>query len=132
MHAVAESFSRVVSREGLAVGVLPGDPQTGEPPPDYPNPFVDIPLRTHLPSRGADGAGAGSRNHIIVLSADVVVALPGGEGTASEAELATRYGVPIIAYLGGREQIPRLPAEVRMTDRLDEVDQYVNLHITWS
>ena len=33
-----------------------------------------------------------SRNHIIVLSADHVVALPGGPGTRSEVELALDYG----------------------------------------
>ena len=35
-------------------------------------------MRTHLPSSGAAGTSALSRAHINVLSADVIVALPGG------------------------------------------------------
>src|ERR671934_202021 len=81
---------------GVSVGVLPGTP----PPPGYPNAWVDVAIRTHLPKRGAEGADVLSRNHINVLSADVVIALPGGPGTRTEVQLALRYGRPLIAFLG--------------------------------
>ena len=38
-----------------------------------------------------------SRNHINILTSDLVILLPGGEGTASEAELAVRYNKSVIA-----------------------------------
>eukprot|EP00928_Gymnodinium_smaydae_P067676 TRINITY_DN50684_c0_g1_i1.p1 TRINITY_DN50684_c0_g1~~TRINITY_DN50684_c0_g1_i1.p1 ORF type:complete len:330 (+),score=26.57 TRINITY_DN50684_c0_g1_i1:50-991(+) len=67
-------------------------------PMGYPNEYTDVALRTHLPSSGSAGLSALSRNHITVLSANVVVALPGGPGTASEVELAIRHGVPVCRY----------------------------------
>jgi predicted Rossmann-fold nucleotide-binding protein len=79
----------------VTVGVLPAGP-----PPGYPNPWIDIAVHTHLPDRGAAGASERSRNHLNVLSAHVVVILPGGPGTRTELELAQRYGRPVIAYLG--------------------------------
>jgi hypothetical protein len=63
-------------------------------------PWVDLVIQTHLPDRGEAGAGERSRNHINVLSAAAVVALPGGPGTRTEVELALRYGKPLLAYLG--------------------------------
>jgi predicted Rossmann-fold nucleotide-binding protein len=39
-----------------------------------------------------------SRNHLIVLSAHAVVALPGGEGTRSEIELALEYHTPLLLF----------------------------------
>jgi hypothetical protein len=37
-----------------------------------------------------------SRNHIVILSADVLVAFPGGAGTRSEIQLALEYGRPLL------------------------------------
>ncbi len=37
-----------------------------------------------------------SRNHIIVLTADALIALPGTEGTRSEIQLALDYKKPLI------------------------------------
>ena len=79
------------------------------PPAGYPNPFVELAVRTHLPSSGAAGTSALSRNHVNVLSADVIVALPGGAGTRSEVELALEYGRPLICWLGEEGGIAGLP-----------------------
>jgi uncharacterized protein (TIGR00725 family) len=95
MAAVCRGFREVPDRRGVAVGILPAGPPAG-----YPNPFVDVVIQTHLPKRGDEGADERSRNHINVLSADLLVALPGGPGTRTEVELAARYGRPLIAYLG--------------------------------
>jgi hypothetical protein len=46
--------------------------------------FVELAVQTHLPASGGAGLSALSRNHINALTADVIVALPGGPGTASE------------------------------------------------
>lgn len=116
MTAVSRAFARVEDRAGLVVGVLPGGAGDGSgsggesggtelggpSPPGYPNPWVELAIRTHLAARGTAGDTPGSRNHVNVLSSDVVVALPGGAGTASEVELALRYGRPLVV-LGAAE-----------------------------
>ena len=97
MTAVARAFTAVRPRRGLSLGILPGDAGTGAAPDGYPNAFVEIAIRTHLP-RMARGTAPGSRNHLNVLSCDAAVALPGGEGTRSEVDLALRYRRPLIAW----------------------------------
>ena len=102
MVAVSRSFYSVEGRLGRSIGVLPGDPAAGEPgiPGGYPNPWVEIPVRTHLPLSGERGRETMSRNHLNVLTADAIVALPGGAGTRSEVELALEYRRPLMCWLG--------------------------------
>ncbi len=127
MASVSRGFVAVAGRRGLSIGILPSageDPRAG-PPPGYPNPWVEIPIQTHLPLRGARGSQPGSRNHLNVLSADAVVALPGSEGTASEVELALRYGRPLVAHLERRDEIPGLPGSVAVEPSLAAVRAFV-------
>jgi uncharacterized protein (TIGR00725 family) len=127
MNAVSRAFSEVPARRGLVIGVLPS--AAGETPArprqGYPNPWVEITVFTHLYLSGRSGTDPMSRNHINVLSSDVVVALPGGWGTASEVSLALRYGRPVIAYLGARNEIPELPDSVRVEGDLEKVKEFV-------
>ena len=81
MAAVTESFVESYGREGIAVGIIPGSVRTQNGRTEYqtkgsayPNYSVEIAVFTHLP--GEDPEGERSRNHINVLSADLVVALP--------------------------------------------------------
>lgn len=123
MAAVSRAFQQVPARRGLVLAVLPGDPATGEPPTGYPHPFVEVAIRTHLPARGPQGSEPDSRNHLNVLSCDVVVALPGREGTASEVALALRYGRPLAAWASAEELAA--PAAVPRLASLDEVTAFV-------
>ena len=66
---------------GLVVGILPGSD------PDGATKYADIVIAT--------GMGDG-RNLINVLSADVVVACPGGAGTLSEIALAVKNKKPLV------------------------------------
>ena len=91
MAAVGEGFASVACRRGLSIGILPAGP-----PPGYPNRWVDVAIQTHLEALGDEGEAPRSRNHLNVLSSDVVVALPGGAGTRSEIALAVRYGKPLV------------------------------------
>ncbi len=98
MTATSRAFAETGNREGLCLGVVPSQ-QDGDGSPDgYPNPWVEVVIRTHLPLSGAAGTGPFSRNHINVLSADAVVALPGSAGTWSEIELSLRYGRPLAVF----------------------------------
>lgn len=126
MAAVCAAFAETPDRRGRVVGILPCRP--GEPtrPRDgYPNPWVEIPVYTHLPYSGDRGTDDRSRNPINVLSSDVVVALPGGAGTASEVRLAVHYGRPVIAFLDRRTDIPDLPDAVPDTSDLTVVQDFV-------
>lgn len=98
MSAVSEAFAEVPHREGRVIGVLPASADLVSSPEGYPNPFVEIVLRTHLAARGEEGTAFDSRNHINVLSSDGIVILPGSAGTRSEAELALRYDRPAIVW----------------------------------
>ena len=127
MSAVSEAFFRIPGREGLVIGVIPSaeDDALCRPRDPYPNQWVEIPIFTHLYLSGQRGAEPMSRNHINVLSSNALIALPGGHGTASEVELALRYGRPLVAYLDERRQIPGLPDKARMEIDFAEVQRFV-------
>ena len=125
MAAVSQSFYDTPNRRGLVIGVLPYDESPEEPRHGYPNQWVEIPVRTHLPSTGAHGMEPMSRNHVNVLTSDVIVALPGDEGTLSEVRLAVRYERPIIAFVESDQEIPGLPSSVSTSGSLAEVRTFV-------
>ena len=127
MEAVSRAFAEVSPREGLVIGVLPADLPDGAvvPRPGYPNPFVEIAIFTHLPLSGIAGTDPRSRNHINILSSDVVIILPGGEGTQSEMELAVRYGRPVIAYFGDHPVAWMVPDGVPVARTLADVEFFV-------
>jgi uncharacterized protein (TIGR00725 family) len=66
---------------GITVGIIPTDNKKSV------NPFIDIPIIT--------GIGY-ARNIIVVLSAEVIIAVSGSVGTLSEIAFALRYKIPII------------------------------------
>ena len=127
MAAVTEAFVRVADRRGAAIGILPAAPgdRAGAARAGYPNPWVEIAVRTHLPAVGARGAGPASRNHLNVLSSDVVIVLPGSAGTASEARLAVLYGRPCVAWLADRNDVPGLPDAVPVEPGFSAVEAFV-------
>jgi uncharacterized protein (TIGR00725 family) len=131
MGAVSESFAAVSPRAGAVIGIVPGlaDARGHEAPSGYPNPWTEIAIFTHLPLRGSRGTEPLSRNHVNVLSSDVLVALPGGAGTASEIALALRYGKPIVAWVAGAATTPDLPAEVPRRQDLEGVTAFIRAHL---
>ena len=131
MEAVSRAFASVHPREGLVVGVLPADLPDGiaVPRPGYPNPSIELAIYTHLPLSGITGTDARSRNHINVLSSDVVIVLPGNEGTESEMMLAVRYKKPVIAYFGDYDVDWRPPEGVPVARTLDAVERFVRAEL---
>jgi len=129
MAAVSRAYHGVSPRAGLVIGVLPDEANGMRhlASPDYPNPWVDVPVYTHLPVSGIEGTDHRSRNHINILTSDVVIALPGNDGTRSEVDLAARYGKPVIAWFGTHPVSWTPPAGVRMAGSLEDVQRFVRV-----
>lgn len=125
MTAVSRAFQAVPNRAGLVVGIAPCGDAPSIPRPGYPNPWVELAIMTHLPLSGISGTDPMSRNHINVLTANVLIALPGGSGTSSEVKLAQLYERPVIAYVDARSDIPELPDDVRAVHTLADVQEFV-------
>ena len=143
MECVSRAYCETPGRSGRTIGILPhshgaeieaagecaagrGAERWDEARAGYPNPWIEIPIFTHLPFTGFRGTDALSRNHINVLSSDVIVALPGSSGTASEIVLARQYGRPLIAFLHRAGEMPDLRAETRWTSDFEEVKRFVS------
>ena len=124
MAAVSEAFHDAPGRRGLVIGILPGG-ATGQPLDGYPNPWVEISIRTHLPYSGDRGTDVRSRNHLNALTADLMIVLPGRAGTASEVHLAIAYQTPVAAFVADPTDIPGLPVDVPICRTLDEVKVFV-------
>lgn len=125
MEAVSRAFVEA-SPGGACVGVLPcRDDDPTRPPEGYPNRWVQVAVRTHLPDRGREGALATSRNHINVLSADAIVALPGAHGTLSELQLAAKYRKPTVIFCEDAAQVGHFPAEIARVTSIDEVARFL-------
>ena len=131
MEAVSRAFYARPGRKGIVLGIIPGQAAHGtcHSLPGYPNPWVELPVFTHLPLRGGQGAEPLSRNHINILTSSVIVALPGRFGTASEVRLALQYKKPLIAYVCHRGQIPDLPPQVPAADDLKKITGFILAHI---
>jgi len=86
---------------------------------------VELAIFTHLPLSGISGTDPRSRNHINILSSDVVVVLPGNEGTESEMTLAVRYGKPVIAFFGDHAVEWQPPPGVPIARTMAEVESFV-------
>ncbi len=69
------------SANGITVGILPGDNKNSA------NRYIDIPIPTGL---------GYTRNTLVAGCADIVVALPGKEGTLSEIAFALNAKKPVI------------------------------------
>jgi len=127
MEAVSRAFANVQPRAGMVIGVLPADLPDGiaVPRAGYPNTSVEIAILTHLPLSGIAGTDPRSRNHINILSSDVVIVLPGNEGTESEMTLAVRYGKSVIAFFGEHAVGWAPPAGVPIARTMHEVEAFV-------
>ena len=127
MEAVSRAFAAVRPRAGMVIGVLPADLPDGVAVPraGYPNPSVELAIFTHLPLSGITGTDPRSRNHINILSSDIVIVLPGNEGTESEMTLAVRYKKPVIAFFGDHAVEWQPSQGVPVARTMAEVERFV-------
>ena len=95
LGGVMEAACRGAREEGgLAVGILPGAS------PDDANPWVDLPIATGL---------GYTRNALVVMNADAVIAVDGEYGTLSEIAYGKIHGKKVVG-LGTWEVKGVLPA----------------------
>jgi len=127
MTSVSRAFTRRSPKRGICIGIIPCEDETDRATPKagYPNEFVELAIYTHLPLSGDQGTHDLSRNHINVLSCVAIVALPGEAGTASEIELAIRYGKPVIAYSPDSTLVKHFPPLVRRAGNIDDVRNFL-------
>jgi predicted Rossmann-fold nucleotide-binding protein len=102
MTAVARAFCSVPGRRGRSIGIVPTQPDGASgfvPLPGYPNLFIDLPILTPLPRKASHtSADTLTRNHVNILSSDVVIVLPGNTGTRDEIGLCLRFGKPLLGF----------------------------------
>lgn len=128
MLSTARAFSTTPGRKGRSIGIMPSEahPLRGFAPlAGYPNPFIDLPILTPLPRKQADAPDdALNRNYVNILTSDVVVALPGSQGTLDEIRLATRFAKPLIC-IGPADAFDGVPPGTRIVSALEDVYAFV-------
>ena len=136
MAKVSQFFVEHPDRTAVqcCLGVLPCDENDLSTEKEgYPNDWVEIPIRTHLPGKKKlPGQKKGdvvdtpkdhnSRNYINVLTASAVIGLPGGKGTLAEIELAVEHKRPCVTFLDDEGQIDGL-SESEFRDKIQNADE---------
>lgn len=103
LGGVMEAASRGAKEEGgLTVGILPGNR------PDEANPFIDVPVAT--------GMGF-TRNSLVAMNADVLIAVDGEYGTLSEIAFGLVYGRRVVGL--GTWDIPGVEAAPSPEEAVD-------------
>ncbi len=128
MEHVSQAFAAPASRQGLVIGIIPGrfEEQRNRYAPiaGYPHRFVEMPIYTHLPDRGGLGLESSSRNHINILTSDIVVLLSGRDGTLCEAQLAVRYAKPAVAWIKAEDKA-RYPKQLNFADTFEQLQHFI-------
>jgi uncharacterized protein (TIGR00725 family) len=128
MTSVSRAYVRAKRARGICIGIIPcfSERERARPRNGYPNRYVELAIRTHLPHSGLQGKDDLSRNHINVLTSDAIIALPGEHGTASEVSLAADYRRPVIAYAPESRLIAHFDARVPRARTLHEVREFID------
>lgn len=128
MLATARAFHATPGRRGRSIGVLPSEPDPVRgfvPLPGYPNPFIDLAILTPFQRKGPGAPPTElSRNHVNILTSQVIVVLPGRHGTLDEVTLSLLFGKPAIGF-GPELEFRGMPAELRTTSDFGAVAAFI-------
>lgn len=130
MAAASKAFCQVENRAGICIGIIPTEPNAkGEfiPKNNYPNPWVELCIRSPLSTFDGLDHHQISRNYICILSSDVVIALPGSKGTKNEVNLAIRFNKPIILF-GSENELKDFPKTIMRTTSIERVKKFIINH----
>jgi uncharacterized protein (TIGR00725 family) len=127
MTSVSRAFTGATRSTGISIGIIPclDAAHRNIPKPGYPNPYVELPVFTHLSATGTQGWENLSRNHINILNSNVIIALPGGPGTASEIDLALAYGRPVMVYESYAHRAVDIPSEIQRVRSVADVASFI-------
>ncbi len=131
MTSVSRAYTQAIRQRGICIGIIPclSARERDKPKDGYPNEYVELPIFTHLPYSGHRGTDDLSRNHINVLSCSTIIALPGGEGTATEVALALDYQKPVVAYSPDASLVQGFPEAVKRATNIGEVKMFLQRHL---
>ncbi len=131
MTSVSRAYTSSARVCGVCIGIVPciNKEHQDIPKNGYPNPFVELPIFTHLPYSGKEGQEDLSRNHINILSSSAIIALPGGDGTASEVDLAVTYQRPIIAFASSESRLANFHRDVERVFDIAKVEAFLMKHL---
>lgn len=130
MRAVAKSYINAPSRKGLCIGIIPiEDRRDVHSLVHYTNPYIELPIITQLDHR----ATAGSKTPLAmtstnILTSDVIVVLPGLQGTKTETSLALVCEKPVILF-GHKEDFHQFPTEPMLAETIEEVNEFILLSL---
>lgn len=139
VHVAASHTGSLVAENrvpGKAIGIVPKGKMSKAKmfANDLPGAVLIETDLTGVDSHGANHTGPGSRNHVLIATADAVVCLPGSHGSMDEAMLAMKiYKKHVVAFApqGGTQTewhtavaglgIPLLQTRVRLTSWLESL-----------
>jgi uncharacterized protein (TIGR00725 family) len=116
MAAVSEEFCAANYRNGKCIGVIPTD--------GHANKWVEVAVASPYARFNENKSEGVSANHSNIHYSDVVIALPGGNGTKDEVGLAVEQGTPVIVY-APEDMWASYPAGAPKTDDISVVQQFV-------
>jgi len=129
MTKVSEAYCETPQelRSGRVIGIIPTLPDEVcgfKLKEGYPNPFVEVAIISPLPVYSGQDFNTPNRNHINILTSDIVIALFGNRGTTNEIELALRFGKPVILFRP-EASVADLPQTLTNARNIDEVEAFV-------
>lgn len=127
MRCISQSFAQTHPRDGLVLGCIPTEGDDYKPKTGYPNPFVECAIVSPLGTFAGIDPEQVSRNHINILTSDVIIALPGNKGTRNEIDLAMRFKKPIC--LLGPHDLPDGYAHLPRFQKVEETIEWVRQHL---
>ena len=129
MTKVAKAFTESLERPGLCIGIYPVEkPEDIQDKKRYPNQFIEIPIVVPLNQKAMQSSMPYSRNMVNILSADIIIALPGWYGTKTEVAHALQLEKPLLLFgpEGAFESFPQAPERVRT---IDEIEVFLDTHL---
>lgn len=127
MNAVGQAFTSSENRKGLHLGVIPTE--KGAAKAGYPNDYVEISILTPLEVFDGIDPDQISRNHVNIMTSDMIIALPGSKGTINEVKIAQKLDKPLI-YFGESNLFSQFPTDPELTSDLNVINRFIDNHLT--
>lgn len=128
MTSVAKSYVQTSPRFGKIIGIIPCADHGLTPKEGYPNPYVEITIYTPLPTHNLDDKDAVNRNHLNIMSSDLIIALPGTKGTKNEVDIVLTMKKPIIGF-GEEVQFEGFSSALEITNNLHKIEKFIDSHL---